>query len=82
LRPHFHETKRNNIAAYKNVFLLFHLTVVRERVLMVGTEWSRDPESYAGSSIASERISHAYTGLKDTLVLQVGVWAWSYNPTS
>ena len=64
LRPHFHETKRNNIAAYKNVFLLFHLTVVRDRVVMVWTDWSRDPESYAGSSIASERISHADTGLR------------------
>jgi hypothetical protein len=45
-----------------------------------GLEWSNDPESYAGGSIATGRASHAGKVKgddpdKDTLVLQVGGWA-------
>jgi len=48
---------------------------------MVGLVWSNDSEGYAGSSMTTGRGSHA-THVKvmtqtkrDTLVLQVGVWA-------
>ena len=42
--------------------------------------WSNDPESYAGSSIAIDRVSHARQVKGDdtesnTLALQVGGWA-------
>jgi len=49
---------------------------------VVGLAWSNDPESYAGGSIATGRVSHArqvkvMTQTKwDALVLQVGGWAW------
>jgi hypothetical protein len=50
---------------------------------VVGLAQSNDPESYAGGSIATGRASHArqvkvMTQTKwDTLVLQVGGWAWA-----
>jgi len=50
---------------------------------VVGLEWSSDPESYAGGSVATGRVSHVrqVTGddphKKDNLVLHVGGWAWS-----
>jgi hypothetical protein len=48
--------------------------------IVVGLEWPYDPESYAGGSAASGRVSHAgevkvmIQTKKNTLVLQVGHW--------
>jgi hypothetical protein len=42
----------------------------------VGRAWSYDPESYAGGSVATSRVSHAGKTKRDTLVLQVGGLAW------
>jgi hypothetical protein len=42
--------------------------------LVAGLAWSKDPESYAGGSIATGRGSHAGQVKGDTLVLQVGGW--------
>jgi hypothetical protein len=47
---------------------------------MVGLAWSYDPESYAGGSVATGRVSHIKVMIQmkmDTLVLQVGGWLWS-----
>ena len=47
---------------------------------VVGIVWSYDPESYAGGSYATGRVSHARQvkgddqTKRDTLVLQVGGW--------
>jgi hypothetical protein len=53
---------------------------------VAGLTWSEGPESYARSSIATGRGSHTgqvkgETQTKtDTLVLQVGGWAWCWQP--
>jgi hypothetical protein len=54
------------------IFLPFNFDVVVELML------SFDPESYAGSSVPTGRVSHAgqIKDDPDTLVLQVGDWVW------
>jgi hypothetical protein len=51
-------------------------------IVVVVFEYSRDPEIYAGGSVATGRGTHARQikdrsqTKRDTLVLQVGGWAW------
>jgi hypothetical protein len=57
-------------------------------IVVVGFGCSWDPESYTGSSVASGRATQAgqvkgrRQTKRDTLVLQVGVWAWDWQPHS
>jgi hypothetical protein len=49
---------------------------------VVGIEWSNDTESYAGGNVSTSRAFHARqvkggADQMDSLVLQVGGWAWS-----
>jgi hypothetical protein len=52
-----------------------------------GLVWSNYPESYTGSSISTDRASHAKQvkgddpDKRDILVLQAGGWSWGYNST-
>jgi len=50
--------------------------------VVMGFAWSDDSESYAGGDVATGWAPHADTSKvmtqtnRDTLVLQVGFWAW------
>ena len=54
--------------------------------VMVERAWGDDPESYAGSSVEIGRVSYARQVKvmtqteRNILVLQVGGWAWGWQP--
>jgi hypothetical protein len=78
LKPGMQNLKDTDISTPPGRYLCFDL--------VVGLVWSNAPESYAGSSIATGRTSHARQvkgddpRKRDTLGLYVGGWAWGSFP--